>query len=107
MNRGIDTIKMELPSKLEDICQFSFNFDNLMKVVEYLFNNNIVMIKEIKDLRTRINDLEYLQTEIDKLKIKSSSLEKVNDNINRSFIDIKERFLKNDSKVSEIVKKNK
>ena len=106
MNLSIDTIKMELPSKLEDICQFSFNFDNLMKVVEYLFNNNIVMIKEIKDLRTRINDLEYLQTEIDKLKIKSSSLEKVNDNINRSFIDIKERFLKNDSKVSEIVKKN-
>ena len=106
MNLSIDTIKMELPSKLEDICQFSFNFDNLMKVVEYLFNNNIVMIKEIKDLRTRIDDLEYLHTEIEKLKIKSSSLEKANDNINRSFIDIKERFLKNDSKVSEIVKKN-
>ena len=106
MNLNIDTIKLELPSKLEDICQFSFNFENLMKVIEYLFNNNVIIIKETKELRTRISDLEYLQSEIERLKIKTSSIEKANDNINRSFIDMKERFLKSESKVSEIIKKN-
>ena len=107
MNLNLDTIKLELPIKLEDICQVSFNFENLMKVIEYLFNNNVIIIKETKELRTRISDLEYLQSEIERLKIKTSSIEKANDNINRSFIDIKERFIKSESKVSEIIKKNK
>ena len=106
MNLNIDTIKLQLPSKLEDICQFSFNFDNLMKVIEYLFNNTVIIIKETKELRTRVSDLEYLQSEIDKLKIKTFSIEKANDTINRGFIDIKERFIKSESKVSEIIKKN-
>ena len=106
MNLSIDKIKLELPSRLEDICQFSFNFDNLMKVVDYLFSNNIIIVKEIKELKNGINDIDLLNSEIEKLKLKTSSIEKVNDNINRSFIDMKERFIKNDSKVSDLAKKN-
>ena len=106
MNLSVEKIKLELPSKLEDICQFSFNFDNLMKVVDYLFNNNLIIIKEIKDLKSRVNDLESLPIEMEKLKLKANSIEKTNDSLNRSFLDMKEKFIKNDSKVSEIVKKN-
>ena len=106
MNLNIDKIKLELPSRLEDICKFSFNFDNLMKVIDYLFSNNVIMVKEIRDLKTRVNDLDLLHSDIEKLKLKTSSIEKINDNINRSFIDMKERFIQNDSKVSEIIKKN-
>ena len=106
MNINIDKIKLELPSRLDDLCQISFNFDNLMKVLEYFFNNNVIMVKEIKDLRSRISDLEILHTEIDNLKLKTSSIEKVNDNINRSFSDMKERFFKSEAKVIEIDKKN-
>ena len=107
MNLNIDKIKLELPSRLEDICKFSFNFDNLMKVIDYLFSNNVIMVKEIRDLKTRVNDLDLLHSDIEKLKLKTSSIEKINDNINRSFIDMKERFIQNDSKVSEIIKKIK
>ena len=85
---NIDNIKLELPSKLEDL--FQFNFDNLIKIVEYLFNNNLVMIKEIKDLRTRINDLEELHSEIERLK-------KNNDDITKTFLDINNKI----SKVTE------
>ena len=106
MNISIDKIKLELPSRLEDICKFSFDFDNLMKVIEYFFNNNIIMVKEIKDLRNRINEIEVLHAEIENLKLKTTSIEKSNDNMNRGFIDIKERFLKSESKVSVIDKKN-
>ena len=106
MNLSVEKIKLELPSKLEDIGQFSFNFDNLMKVVDYLFNNNLIIIKEIKDLKSRVNDLESLPIEMEKLKLKANSIEKTNDSLNRSFLDMKEKFIKNDSKVSEIVKKN-
>ena len=106
MNLNIDKIKLELPSRIEDICKFSFDFDNLMKVIEYFFNNNIILVKEIKDLRNRINEIEVLHAEIENLKLKTTSIEKSNDNMNRGFIDIKERFLKNESKVAVIDKKN-
>ena len=102
----IDKLKLELPSQLSDICRLSFDFSNLMKIIEYLFNNNIVMIKEIKGLRTRVYDLELTQTEIEKIKSKANSIEKANDNINRSFLDMKEKFLQNDSKVTDLIKKN-
>ena len=85
---NIDNIKLELPSKLEDL--FQFNFDNLIKIVEYLFNNNLVMIKEIKDLRTRISDLEELHSEIENIK-------KNNDDITKTFLDINNKI----SKVTE------
>ena len=86
---NIDNIKLELPSKLEDL--FQFNFDNLIKIVEYLFNNNLVMIKEIKDLRIRINDLEDIHSEMEKIK-------KNNDDITKTFLDINNKI----TKVSEL-----
>ena len=64
------------------------------------------MIRDIKYLKNRVTTLELLDSEIEKLKIKISTIEKTNDNINRSFIDMKERFIKSDSKVSDIIKKN-
>ena len=103
---GIERIKLELPSKLEDIFKYSFNFDNLIKVLDYLFNNNVIMVREIKDLKMKVKDIDILQEEIEKLKLKTSSIEKNNDNINRSFIDMKDRFIKNDTKVSDLIKKN-
>ena len=103
---GIERIKLELPSKLENIFNYSFNFDNLIKVLDYLFNNNVIMVREIKDLKMRVKDIDILQEEIEKLKLKTSSIEKNNDNINRSFIDMKDRFIKNDTKVSDLIKKN-
>ena len=103
---GVERIKLELPSKLEDICHLSFDFNNLIKVLEYLFNNNVVMINEIKDLRLRVKDIDTIQEEIEKLKLKTLSIEKTHENINRSFLDMKDRFIKNESKVAEVMKQN-
>ena len=83
----IDNLKLELPSNLADICRFSFDYSNLMKIIDYLFNNNLVMIKEIKGLRTRVYDLELIQDEFEKIKSKMNLIEKSNDNINRNFLD--------------------
>ena len=102
---SIEKIKLELPAKLQDIFQFSFNFDNLIKVVDYLFNNNLIMIKEIKDLKSRIFNLELLQPEIEKLKLKTNLIQKTNDNINRSFAEMRDKVSKNDLKINEYKKK--
>ena len=102
----IDKIKLELPSQLADICRFSFDFSNLMKTIEYLFNNNLIMIKEIKNLRTRVFDLEILRTEFDKIKENSKIIEKSHENLNISFLSMKEKFIQNDSNMTDLIKKN-
>ena len=102
----IDKIKLELPSQLADICRFSFDFSNLMKTIEYLFNNNLIMIREIKSLRTRVFDLEILRAEFEKIKEKSKLIEKSHENINISFLSMKEKFIQSDSTMTELIKKN-
>ena len=102
----IDKIKLELPSQLADVCRFSFDFSNLMKTIEYLFNNNLIMIREIKSLRTRVFDLEILRAEFEKIKEKSKLIEKSHENINISFLNMKEKFIQSDSTMTELIKKN-
>ena len=102
----IDKIKLELPSQLADVCRFSFDFSNLMKTIEYLFNNNLIMIREIKSLRTRVFDLEILRAEFEKIKEKSKLIEKSHENINLSFLNMKEKFIQSDSTMTELIKKN-
>jgi chromosome segregation ATPase len=103
---GVERIKLELPSKLNEICHFSFDIDNLIKVLDYFFNNNVIVISEIKDIKSKVKDIDTLHEEIEKLKLKTMSIEKTHENINRSFLDMKDRFIKNESKVADIVKKN-
>ena len=101
---NIDKLKLELPSQLGDMCRFSFDCSNLMKVIEYLFTNNLVMIKEIKALKTKVFDLEILQSEFDKVKSKANMMEKSNENLNLTFLNMKEKFIQNESKINDLIK---
>ena len=105
MNMNVDKLKLELPSQLGEICRFSFDCSNLMKVIDYLFNNNLVMIKEIKVLKTKVFDLELLQSEFEKVKSKASTLEKSNENMNINFLNMKERFNQNEKKLADFFSK--
>ena len=53
MNKEI--IKLEFPFKLEELLNYTFNFDNLIKAIAFLHNNNIKLVNEIKDLDKRIS----------------------------------------------------
>ena len=101
----IDKLKLELPAQLADMCRFSFDYSNLVKIIEYLFNNNLVMIKEIKTLKAKVFDLEILQTEFDKIKSKINLIEKSNENMNVSFLNMKEKFFQSESKIDESIKR--
>lgn len=105
---NVETLKLELPSKLEEM--FQLKFDNLIKVIEYLFNNNLVMIQETKDLKSKMKNLENIQSEFEELKEKTSSIEKTNEIINNTFSEIRDKVYKNDSKVTQFeiqMEKNK
>ena len=98
-------ISIELPVKLEELCQLSFNFNNLITIIQYLHNNNISFQQEFKDIDRRLETVEYLKNDIEDLKIKTSCIERTNDNLNRSFANLQDNILKYDSKFSEIQKK--
>ena len=101
---NIDKLKLELPSQLSDMCRFSFDCSNLMKVIEYLFDNNLVMIREIKVLKAKVFDLEILQSEFEKVKSKANLMEKSSENMNLNFLNMKEKFIQNESKVNDLIK---
>ena len=94
-------ISVELPVKLEELCQFTFNFNNLIKIIDYLHQNNLSLQEELKDIDKRLISMENLKTDIDDLKIKTTNIERTNDNINRSLSNIHENVLKFDSKISD------
>ena len=95
----------DLPVKLEELCQFTFNFNNLIKIIDYLHQNNLSLKETLNDATKRIESLEILKTDIDNLKIKTKIIEKTNDNLNRSCSNLLDNLLKNDTKISEMKKK--
>ena len=95
-------ISFDLPVKLDELLEFSFNFNNLIKIITYLHQNNLSLSQELKDMDKRLSAMESLKNDIDDLKIKSSNIEKTNDNLNRSFINLQEKILKYDKSISDI-----
>ena len=95
-------ISSDLPVKLEELCQFTFNFNNLIKIIDYLHHQNLYFQENINDANKRIDSLELLKNDIEDLKIKTTNIEKTNDNLNRSFSNLHETLLSYDSKMSEM-----
>ena len=98
---NINSICLELPSKLDEI----FNFDGLKKIIEFFHNNNSILIDSIKDFNKRIVAFESLKSDIDTIKIKALNIEKNNEEINNSFNNIKEKIIFFDGKINELSKK--
>ena len=98
-------LRLDLPIKLEELLNFSFNFDNLMKAISYLHNNDLNFVTNFKDFENRISILESLKSDIGEIKIQARNIQNTNDNLNRSILSMQERLSKMDSKISEIDKK--
>jgi len=101
---NIDKISLDLPAKLEEIFQFSFNFDGLKKIIEYFQKNNNILATFINDFDKRITLFESFKSDIDDIKIKSVSIEKSNDEINKSLLNMQQKMISLESKLNEISK---
>ena len=99
---NIDKISLDLPAKLEEIFQFSFNFDGLKKIIEYFQKNNNILASFINDFDKRIAIFESFKTDIEDIKIKSISIEKSNDEINQSLLNMQKKMISLESKLNEI-----
>ena len=100
-----EELKIELPVKLEELLNYTFNFDNLIKAISFLHNNDINLLSSLKDFDKRILTLEGLKNDIEEIKIQAKNIQNSNDNLNRSLQNMQEKFLKTDYKINEINKK--
>ena len=98
-------LTLELPVKLEELLNYTFNFDNLIKAISFLHNNELNLSSYLKDFDKRIFNLETLKNDIEEIKIQAKNIQNANDNLNRSFQNMQEKFLKTDYKLNELNKK--
>ena len=101
---SINSISLDLPAKLEEVFNFSFNFDGIKKIIEFFQKNNYILVSTLKDFNKRISLFESLKLDIDSIKIKSLNIEKTNEVINNSFTNIKEKLISLESKLNNISK---
>ena len=100
MNQG--NLKIELPVKLEELLNYTFNFDNLIKAIAFLHNNDMSLYSNLNDFDKRISNLEDLKSQIEEIKIQAKNIQNTNDNLNRSIQSMQERFVKIDFKLNEL-----
>ena len=82
-------LSLDLPVKLEELCKFTFTFNNLIKVINYLHQHNLNLQTEIKDINQRLYIFESLKSDIDDIKIKFSNVQQTNELLNREILHIK------------------
>ena len=102
-----EIIKLEFPFKLEELLNYTFNFDNLIKAISFLHNNNLKLFSEINDINKRISVFDSMKSDIEEIKIQSKSIQNQNEALSQSMKNMQERMLKFDGSLNEINKKLK
>jgi len=68
-------IPPELPSQTKDLFAFSFDFENLMKTIDYLHKYNLALFSQLQSFNTRMNAVEEILPDVYKLKTDVENLE--------------------------------
>ena len=102
-----EIIKLEFPFKLEELLNYTFNFDNLIKAISFLHNNSIKLFSEINDINKHIAVFESMKSDIEEMKITTKNIQNQNDALNQSMKNMQERMLKFDGSLNELNKKVK
>ena len=100
-----EIIKLEFPFKLEELLNYTFNFDNLIKAISFLHNNNIKLVSELNDINKKISVFDSMKTDIEEIKIKSKNIQNQNEALQSSIKGMQERMLKYDLSLNVSIKK--
>ena len=68
-------IPPELPSQTKDLFAFSFDFENLMKTIDYLHKYNLALFSQLQSFNTRMNAVEEIVPDVYKLKTDVENLD--------------------------------
>ena len=96
----------ELPAKLEDLFHFSFNFDNLIKIISFLNKKNQQMSEEIKELTHQMSSVDDMKQQISDLQIKAKFQEKNLKDQSDSLSNHQTKLMEIDAKIKVVAQEN-
>ena len=65
----------KLPSKKDDLFNFSFNFENLIKTIDYLHKYNLALFSKLQNFNERMINFEKIAAEFPKVKEEIQNLQ--------------------------------
>ena len=92
----------EFPVKLEELCSFSFNFENLIRIIEFLHKSHTQLANEVKDLSKKLLSLDDLKSQIGDLQIKNRQNEIFQKDTGETIKNLQSKILEIDSKMTNI-----
>ena len=80
----------------------SLNFDNLVKVINFLHQNTIDLNQKINDIGKRIDSFSELKDDLEEFKVKSQANQQKFEEMQSSVDNVSKNFLGFDTKISEV-----
>ena len=99
-----EILQLEFPFKLEELLNYTFNFDNLIKAITFLHNNNLKLFSQINDINKRISVFDSMKIGIDEMKIQTQNIQNQNEMMNQSVKNMQESLLKFDLSINDLNK---
>ena len=97
----------KLPSKKDDLFCFSFNFENLIKTIDYLHKYNLALFSKLQNFNERMLKFEEIATEFPKVKEEIQNLKLYSKEHENLIKENQDKINANNNKISDLSKKNR
>ena len=95
----------KLPSKKDDLFCFSFNFENLIKTIDYLHKYNLALFSKLQNFNERMIKFEEIATEFPKVKEEIQNLQLYSKEHENLIKENQNKINENGNKIDELSKK--
>ena len=91
----------KLPTKKDDLFCFSFNFENLIKTIDYLHKYNLALFSKLQNFNERMIKLEEIAAEFPKVKENVENLQLISQNHENLIKENQNKINQNENKIIE------
>ena len=95
----------KLPSKKDDLFCFSFNFENLIKTIDYLHKYNLALFSKLQNFNERMIKFEEVAAEFQKVKEETQNLQLNSKEHDTLIKECQNKIVDNENKIKELSKK--
>ena len=95
----------KLPTKKDDLFCFSFNFENLIKTIDYLHKYNLALFSKLQNFNERMVNFETIAAEFPKVKEDIQNLQLYSKEHENLIKENEKKIGENDNKINDLSKK--
>ena len=95
----------KLPSKKDDLFCFSFNFENLIKTIDYLHKYNLALFSKLQNFNERMIKVEEIAVQFPKVQEEIQNLQLYSREQEKMIKENQSKINDNDTKINDLSKK--